>query len=173
VQLSTTGKVPQNSRNINVSSFIYILKQFWIQNMIIAHNETHSVWYNWKYCKVERLQKSLFCYKIIQLYLFTSFVLCSQWSYISTVLTFGCLPSVCLIWADVSEPSVRSSFKPLKMDLTEGSETSANINQTLGKHPKVNTVDTEHSESLKSRIEFSYFVSFSHNRVFDKQIHTL
>jgi hypothetical protein len=26
------------------------------------------------------------------------------------------------------------------MDLTEGSETSANINQTLGKHPKVNTV---------------------------------
>jgi hypothetical protein len=37
------------------------------------------------------------------------------------------------------------------MDLTEGSETSANINQTLGKHPKVNTVNTEHSESLKSR----------------------
>jgi hypothetical protein len=28
----------------------------------------------------------------------------------------------------------------LKMDLTEGSETSANINQTLEKHPKVNTV---------------------------------
>jgi hypothetical protein len=39
----------------------------------------------------------------------------------------------------------------LKMDLTEGSETSANIKQTLGKHPKVNTVNTEHSESLKSR----------------------
>jgi hypothetical protein len=37
------------------------------------------------------------------------------------------------------------------MDLTEGSETSANINQTLGKHPKVNTVNTEHTESLKSR----------------------
>jgi hypothetical protein len=32
-------------------------------------------------------------------------------------------------------------FKPLKMDLTEGSETSANIKQTLGKHPKVNTVN--------------------------------
>jgi hypothetical protein len=30
--------------------------------------------------------------------------------------------------------------QPLKMDLTEGSETSANINQMLGKHPKVNTV---------------------------------
>jgi hypothetical protein len=33
--------------------------------------------------------------------------------------------------------------KPLKMDLTEGSETSANIKQTLGKHPKVNTVNKE------------------------------
>jgi hypothetical protein len=32
-------------------------------------------------------------------------------------------------------------MKPLKMDLTEGSETSANIKQTLGKHPKVNTVN--------------------------------
>jgi hypothetical protein len=29
----------------------------------------------------------------------------------------------------------------LKMDLTEGSETSANIKQTLGKHPKGNTVN--------------------------------
>jgi hypothetical protein len=28
-------------------------------------------------------------------------------------------------------------MKPLKMDLTEGSETSANINQTPGNHPKV------------------------------------
>jgi hypothetical protein len=38
------------------------------------------------------------------------------------------------------------------MDPTEGSETSANINQTLGIHPKVETVNTENSESLKSRI---------------------
>jgi hypothetical protein len=29
------------------------------------------------------------------------------------------------------------------MDLTEGSETSANIKRTLGKHPKVNTVKNE------------------------------
>jgi hypothetical protein len=36
------------------------------------------------------------------------------------------------------------------MDLTEGSETSANINQTPGKHPEVDTVNTEHGESLKS-----------------------
>jgi hypothetical protein len=68
-----------------------------------------------------------------------------------TVLTFGCFPSVCFILAVVSEPPVRSIFKGLKMDLTEGSETSATIKQTLGKHPKVNTVNTEHSESLKSR----------------------
>jgi hypothetical protein len=47
--------------------------------------------------------------------------------------------------ADVSEPSVGSlfkginginGFKPLKMDPTEGSETLANINQTLGITPK-------------------------------------
>jgi hypothetical protein len=38
------------------------------------------------------------------------------------------------------------------MDLTEGSETSANINQTPGIHPKFDTVNTEHSKSLKSRI---------------------
>jgi hypothetical protein len=31
-------------------------------------------------------------------------------------------------------------IKPLKMDLTEGSETSASINQTPGKHPKVDTL---------------------------------
>jgi hypothetical protein len=63
------------------------------------------------------------------------------------VLTFGCFPSVCFILADGLEPSVRSIFKGLK----EGSEMTANIKQTLGKHPKVNTVNTEHSESLKSR----------------------
>jgi hypothetical protein len=45
-----------------------------------------------------------------------------------------------------------SHFKPLKMDPTEGSKMLANINQTLGIHPKVETVNTEHSESLKSGI---------------------
>jgi hypothetical protein len=48
--------------------------------------------------------------------------------------------------------NVGVNFKPLKMDLTEGPETSANIILTLGKHPKDNTVNTEHSESLKSRM---------------------
>jgi hypothetical protein len=41
--------------------------------------------------------------------------------------------------------------KPLKMDLTEGSKTSANINQTPGNHPKVDTLNTENGESIKSR----------------------
>jgi hypothetical protein len=35
------------------------------------------------------------------------------------------------------------------MDLTEGSETSANINQTPGKHPKVDTVNNEHGEKFQ------------------------
>jgi hypothetical protein len=39
----------------------------------------------------------------------------------------------------------------LKMDLTEGSETSANINQTPGNHPKVDILNTEHGKSLKPR----------------------
>jgi hypothetical protein len=52
-----------------------------------------------------------------------------------TVSTFGCIPSA---WFSVG--SIFKGFKPLEMDPTEGSETSANINQTLGIHPKVETV---------------------------------
>jgi hypothetical protein len=39
------------------------------------------------------------------------------------------------------------------MEQVECSETSANINQTPtpGKHPKENTLNSEHGESLKSR----------------------
>jgi hypothetical protein len=36
------------------------------------------------------------------------------------------------------------TLKPLKMDLIEGSETSANINQMLGIHPKIETVNMNH-----------------------------
>jgi hypothetical protein len=49
-----------------------------------------------------------------------------------TVSTFGCIPSVWFMLADVS----------------------ANINHTLGIHPKVETVNTEHSESLKIKNSF-------------------
>jgi hypothetical protein len=55
-------------------------------------------------------------------------------------------------------------FKPLMMDLTEGSETSANINQTLGKHPKVDTVNTENSESLKSRMYKLFYAQRNYSR---------
>jgi hypothetical protein len=39
------------------------------------------------------------------------------------------------------------------MDLTEGSETSAKHNLTLGKYPKEHIQDSEHGENLKSRTE--------------------
>jgi hypothetical protein len=37
------------------------------------------------------------------------------------------------------------------MNLTEGFETSVNINKTQGNHPKVDILNTEHGKSLKSR----------------------
>jgi hypothetical protein len=44
----------------------------------------------------------------------------------------------------------------LKMELTEGSETSANHNLTRGKYPKEHIQYSKHGESLKSRINGSY-----------------
>jgi hypothetical protein len=38
------------------------------------------------------------------------------------------------------------------MDLTEGSETSAELTQTPGKYPKENIQVSEYGENLKSRI---------------------
>jgi hypothetical protein len=40
--------------------------------------------------------------------------------------------------------------QPLKMELTEGSETSANHNLTPGKYPKEHIQYSKHGESLKS-----------------------
>jgi hypothetical protein len=48
-----------------------------------------------------------------------------------TVSIFGCIPSVWFILAEVSEPSIGSIFKGFE----------ANINQTLGIHPKIETVN--------------------------------
>jgi hypothetical protein len=42
------------------------------------------------------------------------------------------------------------------MDLTEGSETSAKLNLTPGKHPKENIQVSEHGENLKSRNGFTF-----------------
>jgi len=39
----------------------------------------------------------------------------------------------------------------MKMELIEGTETSAIRTQTLGNYPKENILHTEHGESLKSR----------------------
>jgi len=41
---------------------------------------------------------------------------------------------------------------PMKMELIEGSETSAIITQTPGNYPKENILYIEHGESLKSSI---------------------
>jgi hypothetical protein len=38
----------------------------------------------------------------------------------------------------LSGPSSKAGWRPLKMDMTEGSETSAKLNQTPGKYPKEN-----------------------------------
>ena len=42
-------------------------------------------------------------------------------------------------------------IQPLKLELIEGSETSANHNRTPGKYPKEYIQDSKHGESLKSR----------------------
>jgi hypothetical protein len=48
----------------------------------------------------------------------------------------------------------------LKMDPIEGSETSANINQTLGIHPKIETVNMRiHFRVLKLSVLLFYFPS--------------
>ena len=43
-------------------------------------------------------------------------------------------------------------LQPLKMELIEGSETSANHNRTPGKYPKEYIQYSKHGKSLKSRI---------------------
>ena len=53
---------------------------------------------------------------------------------------FWVFPRRPIVVADISEPSISSIFilyiRPLKMELIEGSETSANHNRTPGKYPK-------------------------------------
>ena len=46
----------------------------------------------------------------------------------------------------------------MKMELTEGSETSAYINQTPGNYPKGNLRYSVHGESLKSRRKLSIYL---------------
>ena len=48
-------------------------------------------------------------------------------------------------------------IQPLKMELTQGSETSANYNLTPGKYPKEYIQYSNHGESLKSSIMLYMF----------------
>ena len=51
----------------------------------------------------------------------------------------------------MSVPSSHFTPLPMKIELTEGSETSAYINQTPGNYPKGNLLYSVHGKSLKSR----------------------
>jgi hypothetical protein len=53
------------------------------------------------------------------------------------------------------------------MELTEGSETSANHNLTLGKYPKEYTQYAKHGESLKSR-RFVRLVNANYKALFEE-----
>jgi len=55
-----------------------------------------------------------------------------------------------MLISDVSEPSISSIS--MKMELIEGSETSAISIVTPGNYPKENILHIEHGESLKSRV---------------------
>jgi len=76
------------------------------------------------------------------------------------MFSFGKFPGVTMLIADVSETSISSIFigrwmkyffhLPMKMELIEGSETSAISIVTPGNYPKGNILHTEHGESLKS-----------------------
>jgi hypothetical protein len=70
------------------------------------------------------------------------------------MFSFGYFPGVRLSFADVLEPSVGPSSKPLRMDLTEG-------NETPGKYPKENIQVLEHGENLKSRTKYLLKLSSS------------
>ena len=66
---------------------------------------------------------------------------------------FGCFPGVALVYKYYVLHSLLILYiQPLKMELIEGSETSAYNNQTPGKHPKEYIIDLKQGESLKSRI---------------------
>jgi hypothetical protein len=58
---------------------------------------------------------------------------------------------------------------PLKMDLTEGSETSAKLNLTPWRHPIEHMHDSEHGENLKSRIKVISFAEQFGNRAAQRE----
>ena len=93
----------------------------------------------------------------------------TKYSKICNAFSFGYLPAVRVLKADVSELSVGSIFigrsmkmmidLPMKMEPTESSETSAFSTRTPGRYPKENALHIKHGESLKSRITLKYCYS--------------
>ena len=55
----------------------------------------------------------------------------------------------------------KTLIQPLKMELIEGSKTSANHNRTPGKYPKEYIQYSKHGGSLKSRKPFFDFAQFA------------
>ena len=78
------------------------------------------------------------------------------------IFSSGYFPGVKLFLADVSEPCISSIFKgwvySLKMELIQGSETSANYNLTPGKYPEENIQYSNHGESLKSGTNILFYI---------------
>jgi len=58
----------------------------------------------------------------------------------------------------------------MKMELIEGSETSAIRTQTPGNYPKENILHIEHGESLKSRIREKVVISISSSTTSSKNV---
>ena len=60
-------------------------------------------------------------------------------------------------------------MQPLKMELTEGSETSVNHNLTPGRYPKEHIQYSRHGESLKSRTPGIMSMVPQCNRLLDEE----
>ena len=76
-----------------------------------------------------------------------------RYTHIACLVYFllGISPASNCSWPTFRNP-VWVYTQPLKMELIQGSETSANYNLTPGKYPEENIQYSNHGESLKSRI---------------------
>jgi hypothetical protein len=101
----------------------------------------------------------------LRFYLFNIFLYMFFWVFprlqIVVCRRFGTLCQVHLQSLDVEYEHFILYIQPLKMELTEGSETSAQHNLTPGKYPKEHIQYSKHGETLKSRIIYSYLTSIT------------
>jgi len=68
-----------------------------------------------------------------------------------------------MLIADVSEPSISSIFMPMKMELIEGSETSAISIVTPGNYPKENIL---HSTLIIEELKYYYYYYYYHHLLY-------